>query len=152
MVIRIDSPLWVPINSKKKFILNLNNYRNAYFRVLNTSKQVYKQYITTDIDREVYYKLSKIAIQYKIFKGDERRFDIGNIASIHQKFFEDALVESGHLPDDKATNIPLVFYSNGGVSRANPRVEITIYDLTSKADKKQLLDDFKEVANETTRH
>lgn len=145
MVIRIDSPLWVPINSKKKFILNLNNYRNAYFRVLNTSKQVYKQHITTLIEKEIYYELSKIAIQYKIFKGDERRFDIGNIASIHQKFFEDALVESGHLPDDRAANIPLVFYSYGGISRTNPRVEVTIYDLTNRADKKQLVDEFKEV-------
>jgi hypothetical protein len=89
--------------------------------------------------------LEKIAIQYKVFKGDKRRFDIGNVTSIHQKFFEDAIVELGKLPDDRHENLPLTFDSFGGISTDRPRVEITIYDLTVPADLKRLLDDVKEV-------
>ena len=144
MVIILESPLSVPINSKRKFILNLNNYRNAYFRTLNGAKINYKEYMKEQILNEIYKPLDKIAIQYKVFKGDRRRFDIGNVASIHQKFFEDAIVELGKLPDDRHENLPTTFYTFGGISTDRPRVEITIYDLTEKADIKRLLEDFRE--------
>lgn len=144
MVTIIDSPLSVKINSKRDFILNLNNYRNAYFRTLNSSKVNYKKVMEPVILDQIPTQLERIAIQYKVYKGDRRRFDIGNIASVHQKYFEDAMVELGRLPDDRHENIPIVFYSFGGVSDARPRVEITIYDLTVPADIKRLLQDVRE--------
>lgn len=144
MVIRLESPLAVRVNSKRQFILNLNNYRNAYFRTLNTAKIAYKKFMEEQILSEIYKPLDKIAIQYKVFKGDKRRFDIGNITSIHQKFFEDAIVELGKLPDDRHENLPLTFNTFGGISTDRPRVEITIYDLTIPADKKRAYEDFKE--------
>lgn len=144
MVIRLESPLAIKINSKRQFILNLNNYRNAYFRTLNSAKVNYKAYMKDQILNEIYKPLEKIAIQYKVFKGDRRRFDIGNVTSIHQKFFEDAIVELGKLPDDRHENLPLTFDSFGGISTDRPRVEITIYDLTERSDIKILLEDIRE--------
>lgn len=144
MVIRLESPLAIKINSKRQFILNLNNYRNAYFRTLNSAKVNYKAYMKEQILNEIYKPLEKIAIQYKVFKGDRRRFDIGNVTSIHQKFFEDAIVELGKLPDDRHENLPLTFDSFGGISTDRPRVEITIYDLTERSDIKMLLEDIRE--------
>ena len=144
MVIRLESPLAIKINSKRQFILNLNNYRNAYFRTLNSAKVNYKAYMKDQILNEIYKPLEKIAIQYKVFKGDKRRFDIGNVTSIHQKFFEDAIVELGKLPDDRHENLPLTFDSFGGISTDRPRVEITIYDLTERSDIKMLLEDIRE--------
>lgn len=144
MVIRLESPLAVKINSKRQFILNLNNYRNAYFRTLNTAKIAYKKFMEEQILSEIYKPLDKIAIQYKVFKGDKRRFDIGNVTSIHQKFFEDAIVELGRLPDDRHENLPLTFNTFGGISTDRPRVEITIYDLTVPADIKRAYEDFRE--------
>lgn len=144
MVIRLESPLAIKINSKRQFILNLNNYRNAYFRTLNSAKVNYKAYMKDQILNEIYKPLEKIAIQYKVFKGDRRRFDVGNVTSIHQKFFEDAIVELGKLPDDRHENLPLTFDSFGGISTDRPRVEITIYDLTERSDIKMLLEDIRE--------
>lgn len=144
MVIILESPLAIKINSKRQFILNLNNYRNAYFRTLNTAKVAYKQAMKDQILSEIYKPLDKIAIQYKVFKGDRRRFDIGNVTSIHQKFFEDAIVELGKLPDDRHENLPVTFDTFGGISTDRPRVEITIYDLTEKSDIKRLLEDVRE--------
>ena len=144
MVTIIESPLAISINSKRQFILNLNNYRNAYFRTLNSAKVNYKAFMKDRILDQIPVPLDKIAIQYKVFKGDRRRFDIGNVTSIHQKFFEDAIVELGKLPDDRHENLPLTFDSFGGISQADPHVEITIYDLTEKADIKRLLDDIRE--------
>ena len=144
MVTILDSPLYINLSRTKKFILNLNNYRNMYFRTLNTSKIAYKETMKDQILDQIPVPLTKIAIQYKVFKGDRRRFDVGNIGSVHQKYFEDAIVELGRLPDDRHENLPLSFFSFGGISVDNPRVEITIYDLTVPADVKRLLNDIKE--------
>lgn len=145
MVTIVESPLSIPLSRTKKFILNLNNYRNMYFRTLNNSKIAYKKTMEEQILDQIPVPLEKIAIQYKVFKGDRRRFDVGNVASIHQKYFEDAIVELGRLPDDRHENLPLSFFSFGGISTDRPRVEITIYDLTVPSDVKRLLDDIKEV-------
>lgn len=144
MVTILESPLFIQLSKNRKFILNLNNYRNMYFRTLNTSKIAYKETMKEQILDQIPIPLDKIAIQYKVFKGDRRRFDIGNVASVHQKYFEDAIVELGKLPDDRHENLPLTFFSFGGVSTDRPRVEITIYDLTERADIKRLLEDIRE--------
>lgn len=123
----LKSPLAVRISARKKHILNLNTFRNTHYRVLNNAKISYKETMRSKILKLKDYK--KLLIIYKVFKGDRRRFDIGNILSIHQKFFEDALVELGKLPDDKASNIPMVVYLNGGIDVENPRVEIYLFDM-----------------------
>jgi len=40
---QIKLPLDVYYSKKKKFILNLNNYRNAHYRVLSTAKKIYSE-------------------------------------------------------------------------------------------------------------
>lgn len=133
----IQSPLKIILGKTKsgkvkEFSLNLNTYRNAHFRTLNTSKHKYKMEIVKQLQDKPRY--NRVAIVYKVFKGDARRYDIGNILSIHEKYFEDALVECGKLPDDKADNLPLVIYTNGGIDRDNPRVEIKVYDIDNIVD------------------
>lgn len=133
----IQSPLKIVIGKTKagklrEFNLNLNTYRNAYFRTLNESKHKYKMFIVDQLQDKP--RFEKIAIMYKVFKGDARRYDIGNIISIHQKYFEDAMVECGKLPDDKASNIPMVLYTDGGIDRDNPRVEIKVFNTNEEKD------------------
>lgn len=147
MVITLTSPLSVKLSPRKQMILNLNNYRNLYYRTLNNAKIVYKEIMKEPILEKVPDKLNKIAIQYKVFKGDRRRFDIGNVCSVHQKFFEDAFVELGKLDDDRHENIPLTFFTYGGIDRTRPRVEITIYDLTFPPDRHLLVQAVKDSFN-----
>lgn len=134
----IQSPLKITLSHKKdgsigkEFILNLNNYRNAYFRTLNQSKIMYKRAIVEQLQDKPRY--NRVAIIYQVFKGDNRRYDIGNVLSIHQKYFEDAMVETGKLPDDKASNIPMVLYTDGGIDRDNPRVEIKVFNTNEEKD------------------
>lgn len=132
MSILIHSPLSISITKGKQFILNLNNYRNAHFQTLNKSKINYKQKLKEQIENEIYYPLSRIGIIYIVHKGDNRRFDIGNICSVHQKYFEDALTELGKIPDDKSENIPITVFLSGDRDKGNPRVDIRIYDLKDK--------------------
>ena len=124
---RFSSPLQIFVG-KRKFILNLNNYRNTHYRVLNNAKVTYKLYMKKQIE-----KLPKlqppIQITYTVFKGDKRNCDIGNICSVHQKFFEDALVELGKLPDDNHNMIKRTIYEWGGIDKLNPCVMIMIEEV-----------------------
>ena len=43
------SPLQLMVGLRKKFILNLNQYRNTHFRVLNYAKQLYKDWMKPQI-------------------------------------------------------------------------------------------------------
>lgn len=148
---KIESPLNVILGYSRrkqkdlKFILNLNEYRNSFFRVLNNAKIKYKQLISEQLEDKPRYE--RVVIMYKVHKGDERRYDIGNILAIHQKFFEDALVELGKLPDDKALLLPMVVYCNGSINRENPRVDITVYNLDDRMDvaqyKRDILSEIK---------
>ena len=70
-----------------------------------------------------------IQITYTVFKGDRRSCDIGNICSIHQKFFEDALVELGKLPDDNHNVIAKTIYQWGGIDKLSPAVDIMIEEV-----------------------
>lgn len=120
------SPLSIGIG-KRKFILNLNQYRNTHYRVTNNAKIKYKEFMKSQI---VKYKkkLGQSLFIYTVYKGDKRNFDIGNVCAIHQKFFEDALVELGLMDDDKFSIIPMVMFVYGGIDKDNPHVEIEVVE------------------------
>lgn len=124
---RVISPLRVKKNKKKDFILNLNNYRNAHYHTLNKAKQEYKECMAHAI--EVLPKMQVIKIHYRLFPATKRKTDIGNVIAIHKKFFEDALVELGKLPDDTYEHVVESSESFGMVDTDYPRVEITITQL-----------------------
>lgn len=121
---RLTSPLQVFVG-KKKVILNLNQYRNLHYKVLNKAKIVYKFYMEHQI-KKLPQLTPPLRITYTVFKGDRRNCDVGNICSVHQKFFEDALVECGKLTDDNHIVIPEVVYRWGGIDKLNPCVQIMI--------------------------
>jgi len=109
---------------KKYFALNLNIYRNAYFLILNKAKVAYKELIKDQL-KNLSIK-PPICITYTYYPPDKRKSDLGNILPIHAKFFEDALVEFGCLPDDNYKFIPEIIYKIGSIDSSDPRVEIEI--------------------------
>ena len=125
-----NSPLKVLATKLKGWVLNLNQYRNTHFRTLNTVKINYKLAMQSQIATGPKY--NKIACIYTVYPPNKRLFDIGNVCCIHQKFFEDALVELGKLPDDNYNYIPTVIYQFGGIDTNNPRVEIEVIELGDK--------------------
>lgn len=121
-------PLSVPVSKKKSFILNLNNYRNAHFQVLNKAKKVYVGEVQNAI--MVWSKFSKsVELIYILYQPTNRRVDISNPLSVIDKFTCDALVELGILQDDASGNVPKVIYQWGGVDPANPRCEVEIREI-----------------------
>lgn len=127
---RINSPLWTQQSKVKKFYLNLNVYRNAHFHTLNKAKIEYKKLVKNQI--LLLPKMDKIQVSYWLYPKTKRRTDLGNIISIHQKFFEDALVELGIIPDDSYDHIIRSAMAFGKIDKVNPRVEILIEEYKCK--------------------
>lgn len=121
---KIIAPLRVKKSKNKYFTLNLNVYRNTHYQSLNNAKKEYKRILQDDINLLPFF--DKIEIIYVLFVASKRKTDIGNILSIHQKFFEDALSENGKIIDDNYLYIPRTEFIFGGIDKNNPRVEINI--------------------------
>ena len=125
----IDLPLEVYYSKKKKFILNLNNYRNAHYRVLSISKSLYSDNLVPRLkgfDRFT----EPVSLTYTYYARSKRRLDISNPCSIIDKFACDALVKAEILEDDSFKQIKEVVYKFGGVEKDNPRCELVISKFT----------------------
>ena len=123
------SPLEVIYGAKKdgteqKFKLNLNQYRNTHYIILNKAKIAYKELMKEQISRLP--ELSNISLHYTVYTKTKREFDLSNVCSVVDKFFCDALVELGKLPDDNIKYLSQISFSFGGIDKDNPRIEVTI--------------------------
>lgn len=125
------SPMKVLASKRKMLRLNLNEYRNTHYRILNNAKINYKEVMKKQIEKAK--RLGKALFVYTVYPGSKRSFDIGNICCIHEKFFEDAFVELGKLEDDNANFLPLVVYMYGGIDKNNPRVDIEAMELNRES-------------------
>ena len=127
----LHSPLYILIPYKTKpnikWYLNLNKYRNTHFQILNKTKIAYKEYMAPQL--EALPVFTKVALNLHIYARDKRLFDLDNIASVHLKFFQDALVQSGRIPDDSYIYIPEIHIYFEKVDKLNPRVVIIIKEI-----------------------
>lgn len=86
----------------KKFALNLNVYRNAHYQILNKAKIIFKNQLLANYPeiKKIKGLTGKVRVNYNIIPNNKRKFDTMNVISIVDKFFLDALVEFGCIPDD----------------------------------------------------
>ena len=113
--------------TKKKYYLNLNGYRNWHFQLNNQLKKLFKIVVAEDIR-----KLSRVdnvcKVTYTIYYPTKRAFDIDNIGSVITKFTHDALVEFEILEDDNYNFVNEISYKFGGVDKDNPRCDVVIIE------------------------
>jgi len=100
----------------KKFYLNLNQYRNAHYHTLNRAKVLFSTQVQPDIDKLPVFS-EPVELEYTLNPGSKRRMDIANVLSIVDKFFCDALVSSGKIPDDSHQYIKKITYLFGEVQK-----------------------------------
>lgn len=123
-MIKCASPLVIQTSAgpKGRFLINLNTYRNAHYRMLNNAKIMYKRHMTPQIEALPSY--DRLFLQFVLYPGSAREMDLANIASVTEKFFCDALVELGKLPDDNYKHLIGSCNTFGEIDRMNPRMEI----------------------------
>ena len=130
--LKIKLPLFVILPRKtkadKKAIINLNNYPNWHYITYNQIKQVYKKELSDQLEG---LKLKgKIDLTYIYFKGNNRSADKANVLAVQDKFFCDALTHYGCIEDDNDNVIGDIKFTDGGIDKADPRVEVIInYEL-----------------------
>lgn len=84
-----------------------------------------------------------VLIYYHRFEKDNRR-DGDNILSCATKFIQDSLTKTKVLQEDNRRCIPH-FYHDVTVDKKNPRIEVTITELTPEQAKMQLRDLLKDL-------
>lgn len=132
--ITISLPLSIQVSKKKKFILNLNNFRNAHFRTLSKAKNDYSDIIRS-IAPKINYTITRCEIEYVYHHGTARSYDVSNPCSILDKFACDGLTHIKYWKDDDHTTIVKVTYTDGELDRDNPRCDMIITVLKKKSKK-----------------
>lgn len=121
---KISLPIRIPVSKKSYFALNLNVYRNAHYITLNNAKVAFKEMITPFLAQIPH--MESCSLEYILYPKTNRLCDVSNICTVVDKFFSDALVETGHIPDDNYTYIKSITYRFGSVDKDNPRVDVII--------------------------
>lgn len=131
---KITLPLSVTLPRKTKadkvWILNINNYRNTHYLVLNAAKIAWKGVV--NVTPGVHIGNPPYRFTYTVFPETNRKFDLANVLSIVQKFTDDCLIELKVIQDDNYKVIPVVVYLFGHVDKENPRVELEIQSITDQ--------------------
>lgn len=128
--ITIPVPIYVKVSKKNTFSINLNEYRNAHFHVLNKAKIVFSEMIAPVL--ATIPPMVSTKLHFKLFFGSNRDVDTSNVCSIVEKFFCDAIVNHGILEDDNRRFLTGSTTEFGGVDTKNPRVEVTFFDYILK--------------------
>lgn len=123
---KITIPCYMQIGKKNH--LNLNTYRNLHYQSLNTGKKKFKKLVKDDIQELPVFE-KPVVLKYKYFLRDKRLVDVGNINSVVEKYFLDALVEFGKIEDDNYNYVIGSSYEFGGIDKDNPRCEVEIIEL-----------------------
>ncbi len=121
-------PLHVLLKNKK-YSINMNPFRNWHFQEKSRVKNQYQVLASREICKLPL--MDKIKLEFKLIPGDKIRRDRANVCALHEKFFCDALTKCKIIEDDCDRFIESTFYHSGEIDRKNPRMEITIYDLSS---------------------
>jgi len=110
--VELPLSLELGVKKKKRYYLNLNIYRNLAFHLNNNLKKEFKRLVAPMLP-EVHYE--RYTITYVLYLPNFLKRDISNVCSVVDKFFCDALVELGIVPDDNYEHLPLVTYKFGDV-------------------------------------
>lgn len=129
----LSVPLHVVLPRKrvedKKVKISLNQYHNWHPHLRNEIKQKFTEDMERPLMDSGLVPLTKIRkIKYTLWLDANRtKEDTPNVTYLIDKYFCDALVHYGYIPDDNWHTVITYEHTCGGVDRRNPRVEIQIY-------------------------
>ena len=118
--------MWV--KKKKKYYLNLNNYRNRHFIVSNNLKKLFKEFMKPQISKLKPIEWT-IWLRFTYYARSKLVGDLENHCIVVDKFLQDALVENGIISEDNCNVVTEVHYIYWGISKENPWVVCEIFSL-----------------------
>ena len=112
------------VKTESYFYLNMNEYRNAPYHELSDMKIKFAEAVQDQI--APLPQFDWVEFDYILFPGSAREIDTNNVCSIVDKFFCDAFVKAGKLPDDNYKYLRKSIFRFGEIDRNNARVELHI--------------------------
>ena len=127
-MIKFTVPLRVQVSKRKKWPLNINEYRNTHHTVLNKAKKMVENIVIEQIRGQKPLR-SPVKVTFTLSAGSERRLDVSNVCSIVDKYATDAVVKAKIIPDDDFKNLIEINYLFGGIDRNNPRCDVVVSEI-----------------------
>lgn len=123
---KVKMPLSIKL-WKKNYSISLNTYRNLHFHISNNLKKAYKNIVKDQLSLYPEIKLdTPITLTFIFYNWTKHLSDLENHCSIHNKFFQDALVELWYIEDDNYNFINKINYVYGGYIKNDWCVEILV--------------------------
>jgi hypothetical protein len=124
---QIKLPLRMKVNKAgDQESLNLNVFRNLHFYKLNHQKKAFQVFVKPLLSGIP--PMETIRLEYQLNPKGGHRLDMMNVGSIVDKFFSDALVENGIIPDDDYKHLDKATFSFGRLCPEDPHVLVTIIE------------------------
>lgn len=124
---QIKLPLRMKVNKAgDQESLNLNVFRNLHFYKLNHQKKAFQSFMKPLLSGIP--PMETIRLEYQLNPKGGHRLDMMNVGSIVDKFFSDALVENGIIPDDDYKHLDKATFSFGRLCPEDPHVLVTIIE------------------------
>lgn len=128
---QIKLPLRMKVNKAgDQESLNLNVFRNLHFYKLNHQKKAFQHFVKPLLSGIPL--LDQVTLEYELNPKGGHRLDLMNVGSIVDKFFSDALVENGIIPDDDYKHLGKATFSFGRLCPEDPHVLVTIIETISR--------------------
>lgn len=96
--------------------MNLNEYRNAHFQVLNQQKKMWERLTIAESIAQKIQPVKRCQLTIHYFFKDRRKHDPDNYAA-SLKFILDGLVKAKILPDDNFDVIDSITIRQGGIDK-----------------------------------
>lgn len=128
----VSVPITVPVSKKKKFSLNLNQYRNAHHHTLAKAKEVFAELVEPLVKHLP--QMPRVRLSYVLYAPSEQLVDTNNVCSIVDKFFSDVLVKAKRITDDNRKIVIGSEFHFGAVDRGSPRCEVTVIPVGPEDD------------------
>jgi len=117
-----DLPIEVYYTKRKKFILSLNQYRNAHYHTLSKAKKAYKELLWHKLPNK--HLGDCVGLTYEFYP--RRECDVGNFLSVVDKFTSDVLVDKGCITDDNYEHVVEIGAKYIKKDKDNPHFDLII--------------------------
>lgn len=142
---QVRIPTYVHVSKKNKKAVNLNVYRNLHHHHLNTQKKNFADEVKPLLRDKP--RAERVWIHYTVFAPRNGRLDTMNVGSIADKYFSDAMVEAGKIPDDNQEHIVLSTFSFGGVVPMDGHAIATVNILKKESEDMRIILDQEDIQN-----
>jgi len=129
-VIQLKIPTHVYLPRKtmpdKKIRLHQNWYRRANFQVINQAKKAFKTAVAPLLEGNSI--MTPFYMIWLLYVPTKRKSDSSNNYAVLEKFFLDALVQLGYIPDDDDTYYRHRLFLPKIYAKGNDYCEVRIYN------------------------